>query len=166
MIWEILICLLEWQFLSSYYTAFVGSLINYPWQFIDKYFVWDEFLYNRVIYEIILPTVQRWCRWMVDHISIQNKNIWPHDGKLSGDETGIIPTNLINTLGPHTRVPCTWTSVLNRRQAIILTNADPIHWCIYATLGKEKNKLGYFNCLHSMFAHYIIFYCLLKWNQH
>ena len=27
---------------------------------------------------------------------------------------------------------------LNRRQAIILTNADPIHWCIYVALGGDE----------------------------
>ena len=33
----------------------------------------------------------------------------------------------------------------NRRQAIIWTNADPIHWCIYAALGGDKfNSLIYY----------------------
>ena len=26
----------------------------------------------------------------------------------------------------------------NRRQAIIWTNADPVHWCIYAALGRDE----------------------------
>ena len=26
----------------------------------------------------------------------------------------------------------------NRRQAIIWTNADLVHWCIYAALGKDE----------------------------
>ena len=34
----------------------------------------------------------------------------------------------------------------NLRQAIIWTNADPIHWCIYAALGgDELTRLDWFN---------------------
>ena len=36
--------------------------------------------------------------------------------------------------GPINNIP---TSVQNRRQAIIWTNADPIHWCIYAALAAD-----------------------------
>ena len=31
----------------------------------------------------------------------------------------------------------------NRRQAIIWTNADPIHWSIYAALGRDESKILY-----------------------
>ena len=37
----------------------------------------------------------------------------------------------------HGRIGLDDGLVLNRRQAIIWTKADPIHWRIYATLGAD-----------------------------
>ena len=40
--------------------------------------------------------------------------------------------------------------VPNRRQAIIWTNADPIHWRIYAALGGDELKNNSMNVLSIM----------------
>ena len=49
---------------------------------------------------------------------------------------------------------------LNMQQAIIWTNADLIHWCIYVTLGGDE-----LNCLaEDMKSYLLYYYSKLMWN--
>ena len=62
----------------------------------------------------------------------------------------------------------------NRRQAIIWTNADPIHWRIYGALGGDELKTAHKrNCCHGQTMGYLYIYnqmqvlhchCWASWN--